>query len=93
MCLIGILRKLRTINASSDELTGPGGEYTSCTTAIRIPLRFKKATEVLNLLEEQVTAVRETDVVGMIEKARASDYFLTPLRSCSRSDPMPNALR
>ena len=52
-----------------------GSTQTPGQTAIPLPFRLKTAADVLALLEEQVTAVRDDPEAGTLEKARVVGYL------------------
>ena len=45
------------------------------TTALPLPFRLKAASDVLALLEEQISAVRNDPEAGTLEKARCIGYL------------------
>ncbi len=52
-----------------------GGGPTPGQTVVPLPFRLKTAADVLRLLEEQVTAVRDDPDVGTLERARCIGYL------------------
>ncbi len=52
-----------------------GGGPTPGQTLVPIPFRLKTAADVLALLEEQVSAVRDDPEAGTLEKARCIGYL------------------
>jgi hypothetical protein len=62
-------REYRRTRRAGDLCTTPG------TTPIPLPFRLKTAADVLQLLEEQVEAVRAEASAGALEKARAIGYL------------------
>ena len=62
-------REYRRVRRAGDPCTTPG------TTPIPLPFRLKTAADVLQLLEEQVEAVRDEPEAGTLEKARAIGYL------------------
>jgi hypothetical protein len=62
-------REYRRLRRSGDNCTTPG------TTHVPLPFRLKTAADVLNLLEEQVEAVRAEPEAGTLEKARTVGYL------------------
>ena len=52
-----------------------GEAQTPSQTLVPIPFRLKTAADVLALLEEQVTAVRDDPEAGTLEKARCIGYL------------------
>ena len=59
----------RRLRRGGEACTTPG------TSAIPLPFRLKTAADVLNLIEEQVGAVRSADHAGPLEKARTIGYL------------------
>jgi hypothetical protein len=62
-------REYRRTRRAGDRCTTPG------TTPIPLPFRLKTASDVLQLLEEQVKAVRVESEAGTLEKARTIGYL------------------
>jgi hypothetical protein len=62
-------REYRRTRRAGDSCTTPG------TTPLPLPFRLKTAADVLQLLEEQVEAVRGEQEAGILEKARAIGYL------------------
>jgi hypothetical protein len=62
-------REYRRTRRAGDSCTTPG------TTPLPLPFRLKTAADVLQLLEEQVEAVRTEKEAGTLEKARAIGYL------------------
>jgi hypothetical protein len=62
-------REYRRTRRAGDDCTTPG------TTPIPLPFRLKTAADVLDLLEEQVEAVRSEQEIGTLEKARVVGYL------------------
>ena len=62
-------REYRRTRRAGDSCTTPG------TTPLPLPFRLKKAADVLQLLEEQVEAVRTETEAGTLEKARTIGYL------------------
>ncbi len=52
-----------------------GEAQTPSQTLVPIPFRLKTAADVVALLEEQVTAVRDDPEAGTLEKARCIGYL------------------
>ena len=57
------------------QLQRAGDCRTSGQTPVPIPFRLKTAADVLALLEEQVSAVRDDPEAGALEKARCVGYL------------------
>jgi hypothetical protein len=62
-------REYRRTRRGGDSCTTP------CTTAVPLSFRLKTAADVLQLLAEQVEAVRGEQEAGTLEKARAIGYL------------------
>jgi hypothetical protein len=62
-------REYRRTRRAGDSCTTPG------TTPLPLPFRLKTAADVLQLLEEQVEAVRAERKAGTLEKARTIGYL------------------
>lgn len=62
-------REYRRTRRAGDGCTTPG------TTPLPLPFRLKTAADVLQLLEEQVEAVRVESEAGTLEKARTIGYL------------------
>src|SRR5262245_47122623 len=62
-------REYRRLRRSGDTCTTPG------TTPVPLPFRLQTAADVLDLLEEQVAAVRADQEAGTLEKARTIGYL------------------
>ena len=62
-------REYRRTRRAGDSCTTPG------TTPLPLPFRLKTASDVLQLLEEQVEAVRAEPAAGALEKARTIGYL------------------
>lgn len=62
-------REYRRTRRTGDSCTTP------CTTPLPLPFRLKTAADVLQLLEEQVEAVRAESEAGTLEKARTIGYL------------------
>ena len=62
-------REYRRTRRAGDSCTTPG------TTPLPLPFRLKTAADVLQLLEEQVEAVRGEQEAGTLEKARTIGYL------------------
>jgi hypothetical protein len=62
-------REYRRTRRAGDRCTTPG------TTPIPLPFRLKTTADVLQLLEEQVEAVRAEPGAGALEKARTIGYL------------------
>jgi hypothetical protein len=62
-------REYRRLRRSGDTCTTPG------TTPVPLPFRLQTAADVLDLLEEQVAAVRADQQAGALEKARTIGYL------------------
>jgi hypothetical protein len=62
-------REYRRTRRAGDGCTTPG------TTPIPLPFRLKTAADVMQLLEEQVEAVRGEQEAGTLEKARTIGYL------------------
>ena len=62
-------REYRRTRRAGDSCTTPS------TTPIPLPFRLKTAADVLQLLEEQVEAVRAEQEAGALEKARTIGYL------------------
>src|SRR5262245_723187 len=61
-------REYRRVRRSGDSCTTP------CTTSVPLTFRLQTAADVLELLEEQVEAVRGEDQAGTLENARTIGY-------------------
>ncbi len=62
-------REYRRTRRAGDNCTTPG------TSPLPLPFRLKTAADVLQLLEEQVEAVRTEKKAGTLEKARTIGYL------------------
>jgi hypothetical protein len=62
-------REYRRTRRAGDTCTTPG------TTPLPLPFRLQTAADVLELLEEQVEAVRSAQEAGTLEKARTIGYL------------------
>src|SRR4051812_11138013 len=62
-------REYRRLRRGGDGCTTPG------TTPVPLPFRLQTAADVLELLEEQVKAVRADKEAGTLEKARTIGYL------------------
>jgi hypothetical protein len=66
-------RRLHRAGAGCTSPTTPG--ITPCTTPLPLPFRLKTAADVLDLLEEQIAAVRGDQEAGILEKARCIGFL------------------
>ena len=62
-------REYRRTRRSGDGCTTP------CTSQLPIPFRLQTAQDVIDLLQEQVAAVRAEESAGALEKARAVGFL------------------
>jgi hypothetical protein len=62
-------RGYRRLRRAGDSCTTP------CTTRLPLDFRLQTAQDVIDLLEEQVAAVRDEQEAGTIEKARTIGYL------------------
>ncbi len=62
-------REYRRLRRTGDDCTTPS------TTPVPLPFRLKTAADVLELLQEQVEAVRAEQEAGTLEKARVVGYL------------------
>jgi hypothetical protein len=62
-------REYRRLRRGGDDCTTPG------TTPVPLSFRLQTAADVLDLLEEQVQAVRADQEAGALEKARVVGYL------------------
>ena len=62
-------RDYRRLRRGGDSCTTPG------TTPIPLPFRLQTAADVIDLLEEQIAAVRADAEAGTLEKARTIGYL------------------
>lgn len=62
-------REYRRIRRAGDECTTPG------TTAVPLDFRLQTAQDAIDLLEEQVSAVRADESASVLEKARCVGYL------------------
>lgn len=62
-------REYRRTRRSGDACTTP------CTTPLPMPFRIKTATDVLDLIGEQISAVQTEPEAGALEKARCIGYL------------------
>lgn len=62
-------REYRRTRRRGDESTTPG------TTQLPLPFRLQTATDVIDLVQEQVAAVRAEQEAGTLEKARTIGYL------------------
>jgi hypothetical protein len=62
-------RDYRRLRRSGDVCTTP------CTTQVPRPFRLRTARDVIDLLQEQVAAVRDAPEAGPLEKARCLAYL------------------
>jgi len=65
----GYQRDYRRLRRAGDDCTTPS------TTPLPLPFRLQTASDVIDLLQEQVEAVRGEQEAGTIEKARAIGYL------------------
>jgi hypothetical protein len=62
-------RDYRRLRRSGDDCTTPG------TTPVPVAFRLQTAQDVINLLQEQIGAVRDAADAGPLEKARTIGYL------------------
>src|SRR6516162_9533432 len=62
-------REYRRTRRAGDDCTTP------CTTSVPLPFRLQTARDVIDLIEEQVTAVRDEREASTLEKARTIGYL------------------
>ncbi len=62
-------RDYRRLRRGGDDCTTPG------TTPVPLPFRLQTAADVLDLVQEQVEAVRADEEAGALEKARCIGYL------------------
>ncbi len=65
----GYQREYRRLRRGGDGSTTPG------TTPVPLPFRLQTAADVIDLLEEQIEAVRAEGEAGTLEKARTIGYL------------------
>lgn len=62
-------REYRRLRRAGDTRTTP------CTTPVPLPFRLQTAQDIIDLIQEQVEAVRNDKRVGVTEKARTIGYL------------------